>query len=92
MTARRCPCLVDGAEVGRGHVPATTAYYFSFDETFNVGRDRGTPVTDDYPPVHNAFTGSIHGVRVDLAQQVPLDADGRPQGRDRRRGRRSGSD
>jgi arylsulfatase len=69
--------LVDGAEVGRGHVPATTAYYFSFDETFNVGRDRGTPVTDDYPPVHNAFTGSIQGVRVDLAPQVPLDADGR---------------
>jgi len=69
--------LVDGAEVGRGHVPATTAYYFSFDETFNVGLDRGTPVTDDYPPVRNAFTGSIHGVRVDLAPQVPIDADGR---------------
>lgn len=69
--------LVDGAEVARGHVPQTTAYYFSFDETFNVGVDRGTPVTDDYPPVHNAFTGTVHGVRVDLAAQVPLDAAGR---------------
>jgi arylsulfatase len=69
--------VVDGTEVGRGHVPATTAYYFSFDETFNVGVDRGTPVTDDYPPVRNAFTGTIHGVRVDLAPQVPLDAAGR---------------
>ena len=66
--------LVDGAEVARGHVPQTTAYYFSFDETFNVGVDRGTPVTDDYAPVRNAFTGTIHGVRVDLAPQVPLDA------------------
>jgi arylsulfatase len=56
---------------------STTAYYFSFDETFNVGVDRGTPVTDDYPPVRNAFTGTIHGVRVDLAPQVPLDAAGR---------------
>ncbi len=69
--------LVDGAEVARGHVPQTTAYYFSFDETFNVGVDRGTPVTDDYPPVRNAFTGTIHGVRVDLAPQVPLDEAGR---------------
>ena len=69
--------LVDGAEVARGHVPQTTAYYFSFDETFNVGVDRGTPVTDDYPPVRNAFTGTVHGVRVDLAPQVPLDEAGR---------------
>ncbi|MFL6178006.1 MAG: arylsulfatase, partial [Ornithinibacter sp.] len=69
--------LVDGTEVARGHVPQTTAYYFSFDETFNVGVDRGTPVTDDYPPVSNAFTGTIHGVRVDLAPQVPLDGAGR---------------
>ncbi len=69
--------LVDGAEVGTGRVPTTTAYYFSFDETFNVGVDRGTPVTDDYPPVHNAFTGTVHGVRVDLAPQTPLDAHGR---------------
>ena len=35
----------------------TTAYYFSFDETFNVGVDRGTPVVDDYLPVRNRFEG-----------------------------------
>ncbi len=68
---------VDGAEVATGHVPQTTAYYFSFDETFNVGVDRGTPVTDDYAPVRNAFTGNIHGVRVELAPQVPLSAAAR---------------
>jgi arylsulfatase len=69
--------LVDGVEVGAGRVPATTAYYFSFDETFNVGVDRGTPVTDDYSPVHNGFTGTVRGVRVDLAPQTPLDVRGR---------------
>jgi len=68
---------VDGAWVGSGRIAATTAYYFSFDETFNVGVDRGTPVTDDYPPVHNAFTGTIRGVRIDLGPQTPLDPDGR---------------
>lgn len=57
---------VDGVAVGSGRVPVTTAYYFSFDETFNVGVDRGTPVTDDYRPVHNRFEGLIHRVRFDL--------------------------
>ena len=65
-TARRCRST-STAPRSRRHVPQTTAYYFSFDETFNVGVDRGTPVTDDYAPVRSAFTGTIHGVRVDLA-------------------------
>ena len=59
---------VDGAAVGSGRIPRTTAYYFSFDETFNVGVDRGTPVVDDYLPVHNRFEGVIHRVRFDLAE------------------------
>ena len=57
---------VDGATVGSGRIPVTTAYYFSFDETFNVGVDRGTPVVDDYLPVRNRFEGLIHRVRFDL--------------------------
>ena len=57
---------VDGEAVTSGRVPATTAYYFSFDETFNVGVDRGTPVVDDYLPVRNRFEGLIHRVRFDL--------------------------
>jgi len=64
-------------ELGIGRIPATTAYYFSFDETFNVGVDRGTPVTDDYAPVRNAFTGSIHQVRIALGPQRPPDKEGR---------------
>ncbi|WP_134742278.1 arylsulfatase [Nocardioides sp. 503] len=58
---------VDGVAVGTGRVPVTTGYYFSFDETFNVGVDRGTPVTDDYRAVHNRFEGLIHRVRFDLS-------------------------
>jgi arylsulfatase A-like enzyme len=63
---------VDGVEVGAGRLPATTAYYFSFDETCNVGVDRGSPVTDDYPPVRNAFESRLHWVRFDLAPEVEL--------------------
>ncbi|MFY0408272.1 sulfatase-like hydrolase/transferase [Solicola sp. PLA-1-18] len=67
--------LVDGDPVAEGRLDATTAFYFAFDETFNVGVDRGTPVTDDYVPVHNAFTGTIHRVRVDLAPEHPLEVE-----------------
>ena len=57
---------VDGIAVGSGRIAVTTAYYFSFDETFNVGVDPGTPVVDDYLPVRNTFEGLIRCVRFDL--------------------------
>lgn len=59
--------LVDREKVAQGQIEATIPYYFAFDETFDVGCDRATPVTDDYPVVDNAFTGTLHTVRFDLA-------------------------
>ncbi|MQA61866.1 MAG: sulfatase-like hydrolase/transferase [Actinophytocola sp.] len=58
---------VDGKQVAEGKIDATIPYYFAFDETFDVGLDRASPVTDDYPIADNAFTGTLHWVRVDLA-------------------------
>ena len=69
--------LLDGGVVGRDRIEATTAYYFAFDESFNVGIDRGTPVVDDYPPLRNAFTGEIRRVVVDLDDGTALDAETR---------------
>ena len=66
---------VDGSPFGSGRVPGTTAYYFSFDETFNVGIDRGTPVVDDYLPVRNRFEGLIHRVRFDLDEVADPGSD-----------------
>jgi arylsulfatase len=71
---------VDGVAVGSGRIPVTTAYYFSFDETFNIGVDRGTPVVDDYLPVRNRFEGLIHRVRFDLAEVA---SPGTDEGRER---------
>lgn len=62
---------VDGHDVGSVRVDATVPYYFSFDETFDVGVDLGTPVTEDYAAGDNAFTGTVHSVRVDLAAADP---------------------
>ena len=63
--------LLDGDTViGFGRVDRTTAYYFSFDETLNIGVDLGTPVTEDYLPLDNGFTGEINFVRIDVLEDA----------------------
>lgn len=61
---------VDGKQVGEVVVPRTIPYYFAFDETFDIGCDRASPVTDDYPVVDNRFTGTLRWVRVDLGDDL----------------------
>ena len=63
--------VVDGEKVAEGRVEQTIPYYFSFDETLDVGVDLSTPVTDDYAAVDNAFTGTVHTVRIDLGGTTP---------------------
>ncbi len=65
--------LVNGEKVADGRVDATIPYYFAFDETFDVGVDRASPVTDDYPIADNEFTGRLLWVRLDLADDVCSD-------------------
>jgi hypothetical protein len=58
---------VDGTQVGQGHVERTHPLSFSLDETTDVGRDTGAPVTTDYPVGEaSAFNGQTNWVRIDL--------------------------
>lgn len=66
---------VTGRKAGEVRVPATIPYYFAFDETFDIGVDRASPVTDDYPIVDNAFTGRLHRIVVDLADDLHSDTE-----------------
>ncbi|MEJ2871444.1 arylsulfatase [Actinomycetospora sp. OC33-EN08] len=72
---------VDGTPVGSVRVDETIPYYFSFDETFGVGVDLGTPVSEDYAPGDNAYTGRVHTLRIDLE---PATEDDDPCGFERR--------
>jgi arylsulfatase len=56
---------VDGQSVGSGRVAATQSMIFS-DETCDVGQDFGSPVSPDYGPRGNAFTGAVTWVQIDL--------------------------
>ena len=52
-------------QVGQGRVERTLPFMFSMDETVDVGSDQASPVSDDYGPSGNAFSGTIHWVRLD---------------------------
>jgi arylsulfatase A-like enzyme len=57
---------VDGKQVGAGRVQRTHAFFFSMDETLEVGCDVGEPVSPDYGPRGNAFSGKVHWVQIDV--------------------------
>jgi arylsulfatase len=44
----------------------TQPMVFSADETTDIGREEGTPVSPDYTGPTSRFTGRIHWVRLDL--------------------------
>ncbi|HET6921345.1 MAG TPA: hypothetical protein VFI46_18065 [Jiangellaceae bacterium] len=57
--------VVDG-NVGERRVDATVPMVFSADETTDVGGDSATPVSDDYGPRDNGFTGRVRWVQLDI--------------------------
>jgi arylsulfatase len=65
---------LDGAKVGEGRVGATVPMIFSGDETADVGRDTGSPVSDDYDVEGSVFTGTVKWVQIDLGEDAE-DAD-----------------
>ena len=58
---------VDGKRLAEGRINGTVPGRFSFDETFDVGEDTGTPVSDDYD-VPFKFTGKIDKVVINLGE------------------------
>jgi arylsulfatase len=66
--------FLDGAKVGAGRVQATVPMIFSGDETADVGRDTGSPVSDDYDVEGSVFTGTVNWVQIDLGEDAE-DAD-----------------
>ena len=57
----------DGKKVGDGKVGATAPMIFSADDGCDVGCDTGAPVSEDYGPQGNDFTGHIRGVEIAIA-------------------------
>jgi hypothetical protein len=58
--------FIDGQRVGSGRVEETHSMAFSGDETCDVGREAGSPVSPDYGPRGNEFSGEVNWVQIDL--------------------------
>jgi len=58
----------DGQKVGEGRIERTVPMTFSADETTDVGRESGTPVSPDYTRKTSVFTGKIHWVQIDIGK------------------------
>jgi arylsulfatase len=57
---------VDGTKDGEGRVAMTAPMLFSADETCDIGKDAGSPVSPDYGPRGNEFSGEVKWVQIDL--------------------------
>jgi arylsulfatase len=58
--------IYDGDDlVAEGGIERTLPFMYSMDETVDIGQDVASPVSPDYGPRGNEFTGSIDWVRLD---------------------------
>ena len=58
--------FVDGRKDGEGRVDVTVPMTFSFDETCDIGKETGSPVSPDYGERNNEFRGEVKWVQIDL--------------------------
>ena len=59
----------DGKKVGEGRIDRTVPMAFSADETTDVGRESGTPVSPDYDRKNSIFNGKVKWVQIDLGKE-----------------------
>lgn len=61
--------FVDGRKDGEGRVQRSVPMLFSADETCDVGKETGSPVSPDYGAEGNAFNGVVNWVQIDLESE-----------------------
>ena len=61
---------LDGEKIGEGRVEHTEPILFSADETCDLGYEAGSPVSEDYGPRGNQFTGEVNWVEIDLGEDA----------------------
>jgi arylsulfatase len=59
---------IDGKKTGEVKVPTTAAIVFSADDGCDIGMDTGAPVSQDYGPRGNEFSGRVKGVQIAIAE------------------------
>ena len=60
---------IDGQKDGEGRVDMTVPMLFGTD-TCDVGSDAGSPVSPDYGPKDNEFSGTVNWVQIDIDENA----------------------
>jgi hypothetical protein len=60
--------ITTAKKVGEGRIERTVPMVFTIDESADVGRDTGTPVSSDYACATSTFSGKINWVQIDLGK------------------------
>ena len=61
---------INGSACGESQIPRTVPFMFGLGVGFQVGRDEGNPVTNDYASPFR-FTGTLRRVIVDVSGPEP---------------------
>jgi hypothetical protein len=64
---------INGDKVGEGQFPTTMKFRYSLDESFDIGRDSASPVSEEYKAGAQFTGGNIEKVVVDLAGERHID-------------------
>lgn len=62
--------FIDGEKTGEGEIGNTMAFVYSLDDGCDIGEDSGAPVSPDYAPSHNRFSGEVKGVQLAIDDAV----------------------
>jgi hypothetical protein len=69
-----CRLYINNEKVGEAEIPHTVRFIYALDETFDIGHDTGSPVTNEYK-ASTVFTGTIKKVVVDLVGERHVHAE-----------------
>jgi hypothetical protein len=69
-----CRLYINDNKVGKGQIPRTVRYIYAIYETFDIGLDSGTPVTNEYKQGAR-FNGKIEKVVIDLLGDRHIDPE-----------------
>jgi hypothetical protein len=66
---------INNEKVGEGQIPRTAKFRYSLDESFDIGRDSASPVSEEYKASAQFSGGIIERVIIDLAGERHIDPE-----------------
>jgi arylsulfatase len=65
--------FIDGDKVAEGQIPQTVKFRYTIDESFDIGRDTASPVSEEYKAGAQFTGGTIEKVVIDLVGEKHID-------------------